>query len=281
MIPKLSTIHIVFQTVKLLNLFLKKGGIYDTLSPKTIMSGEILDYKKHLSLQIGQYCQVHEEYAPCNSQNPRTKGAISLGPSGNLQGGFKFMALNTGKKIVRRSWDFIPMSDTVITRVNDLSSDQPKQLIFTNRHGRPIGDVEIPRVDPSDVDHIEIQGVDSLDVDNIEIPVVDVDIQEPQVIEIVNPKIPLTNTVSIELAPVQQVTASVETMPDIQQVESTLRMSSRVRTQTEKYTLSMSGPKYSYAIMHLEIQGLLNLDAHMFVQEDSLTYERSEERRVR
>jgi hypothetical protein len=67
------------------------------------MVGEILDYKKHLSLQIGQYCRFHEEDNPCNSQISRTKGAISLGPSGNLQGGFKFMALNTGKKIVRRS----------------------------------------------------------------------------------------------------------------------------------------------------------------------------------
>ena len=88
------------------------------------MSGEILDYKKHLSLQIGQYCQVHEEDAPRNSQNPRTKGAISLGPGGNLQGGFKLLALNIEKKIVRRSWDVIPMPDTVITCVNALGSDR-------------------------------------------------------------------------------------------------------------------------------------------------------------
>ena len=52
-IPKILTIHIVFQTVKLLNFFPTKGGISDSLSPKTIMSGEILDYKKHLSLQMG------------------------------------------------------------------------------------------------------------------------------------------------------------------------------------------------------------------------------------
>ena len=97
-IPKLLTIHILFQTVKLLNILPTKGGIYDTLSPKTIMSGDILEYKKHLSLQIGQYCQVHEEYAPHNSHNLRTKGTIFLGTSGNLQGGFKFMALSTGKK---------------------------------------------------------------------------------------------------------------------------------------------------------------------------------------
>ena len=47
-ILRLLTIHILFQTVKLLNFFLTKGGISDTLSPKTIMSGEILDYNKPL-----------------------------------------------------------------------------------------------------------------------------------------------------------------------------------------------------------------------------------------
>jgi hypothetical protein len=79
-----------------------------------ITSGETLEYKKHPSLQLGNYFQVHEEDNARNSQIDRTKGAISLGPSGNLQGGFKFMALNTGKKIVFRSWDVIPMPDLVI-----------------------------------------------------------------------------------------------------------------------------------------------------------------------
>ena len=95
------------------------------------------------------------------------------------------MAINTGKKIVWRIWDVIPMLDTVITGVNALGSDQPKQLIFTDRRGRPIGDIKIPGVDPSDVDHIDIPGLDPSDVDNINIPGVDVDIQEPQVIDIV------------------------------------------------------------------------------------------------
>jgi hypothetical protein len=89
------------------------------------MSGENLDYKKHLSFKLGQYCQVHEEDNPRNSQIARTKGAISLGPSGNLQGGFKVLALNTGKKIVHRTWDVIPMPDLVIYRVNALGSDHP------------------------------------------------------------------------------------------------------------------------------------------------------------
>jgi hypothetical protein len=71
-IPKLLTINIVLNVVKLLNFFPPKGGISDTLSPKTIMSGETLDYKKHLSLQVGQYCQVHEEENPSACPNQRS-----------------------------------------------------------------------------------------------------------------------------------------------------------------------------------------------------------------
>ena len=110
------------------------------------MTGETLHYTKHLSLQIGQYFQVHEEDTPRNSQLPRAKGAICLGPSGNLQGGYRFMSLHSMKKIVRRSWDAIPMPDTVINRVNKLGKDKPLQLVFTDRSGRLIGDIELPGV---------------------------------------------------------------------------------------------------------------------------------------
>jgi hypothetical protein len=40
-IPKLLMIHIVLNAIKMLNFFPTKGGISDTMSPKTIMSGEI------------------------------------------------------------------------------------------------------------------------------------------------------------------------------------------------------------------------------------------------
>jgi hypothetical protein len=169
-IPKLMMIHILLNVVKLLNFFPTKGGVSDTLSPKTIMSGETLYFKKHLSLQIGQYCQVHEEYTPRNSQVARTKGAISLGPSVNLQGGFKFIALNSGKKIVRRSWDVIPMPDVIINRVNELVGDQPSLMTFTDRHGRLIGDTEIAGVDSTKDEDDYFPGVAPVIADTIEIP---------------------------------------------------------------------------------------------------------------
>ena len=176
-IPKLLTIHIVLKSVRMLNFFFPtRGGISDSFSPKTIMSGEVLDYKKHLRLQIGQYCQVHEEELPRNSQVARIKGALSLGSSGHLQGGFKLMALNTEKKITRRNLDAIPMLDLVIACVNVLRIDQLELLTFTDRHGRLIGDVGVPgNLDDleQEDDNVEIPGVNPILDDDVEIPGVD------------------------------------------------------------------------------------------------------------
>jgi hypothetical protein len=135
------------------------------------MSVETLDYRKNLSLQVGQYCQAREEDNPRNSQLARTKGALSHGPSINLQGGFNLMALNTGKKIVHHSWYVITMPDVVIARVNALGSDQPRQMTFTDRHGRLIGDIEIPGVDLDEEQEDHLPGV---------VPVIDDDIEMPK-----------------------------------------------------------------------------------------------------
>jgi hypothetical protein len=178
-IPKILIIYIVLHAVKLLNHFPAKGGILDTTSPKTIMSGETLHYKKHLSLQSGQCCQVHEEDAPRNSQLPRTKGPICLGPSGNVQGGCKFMTLNSMKKIVRYSWDAIQMPDTVIARVNELGRNEPEQFVFTDRSGHQISDVELPGVDgdenetpqellPQELLNDEVENIDLENAPNIQ-----------------------------------------------------------------------------------------------------------------
>ena len=259
------------------------------------MSGETLDYKKHLKLQFGQYCQVHEEEEPRNSQIARTRGAISLGPSGNLQGGQRFMALDTGKKITRRRWDVIAMPDLVIARVNTLAADQPQHLTFTDRHGRLIGDTEIPEVDTvpavdgaADED-IQPPGVEPADVepavDDVELPGVDMEdmgAQQAPEIEIVDLDTPAiaVETVEEAQAPAIEVetveeeqtlpAVPVEPAPVAQPVPPTApRRSTRVRFQTNPgYVPSMTGSKYSYAVTQLESHGVLSPDAHMFVQDD-------------
>ena len=54
------------------------------------------------------------------------------------------------------------MPDTVIDRVNTLGFDQPGQLTFTDRHGRLIGDVQIPGVLPENSTKLE---QDNFDID--------------------------------------------------------------------------------------------------------------------
>ena len=98
--------------------------------PNNIMSGKTLHYKRHLALNIGQYCQVHEEDTPRNGQTAGKKSSICLGPSGNTQDGFKFMGLHFLNNITRRSWDAIPMPDTVIARVNELAKEEPEHFFL-------------------------------------------------------------------------------------------------------------------------------------------------------
>jgi hypothetical protein len=51
-IPKITTVHIVLNAVNILNFSPTKGGVSETMSPKTVMSGETLDYKKHLIMSF-------------------------------------------------------------------------------------------------------------------------------------------------------------------------------------------------------------------------------------
>ncbi len=156
------------------------------LSPQTIMTGETLDYKKQLALQVGQYMQVHEEDLPRNSQKPRTHGAITLGPTGNAQGGFRFMALNTVKPISRYSWTSLPMPDTVIAGVNWLGRDQPTMLNFTNQKGTPIGKAPAPGPNPEYPDLLDTNEAD--DTAPVKIPGVDDDVKIPGVDDRLQPE---------------------------------------------------------------------------------------------
>ena len=278
----------------MLTYFPSKGGLSSTLSPQTIMTGETLDYKKQLALQVGQYVQVHEEELPRNSQKPRTRGAITLGPMGNVQGGFKFMALNTGKPISRYSWTSLPMPDTVIARVNWWGRDQPTMLHFTDRKGNPIGEAPAPGPDPEypdllDADEddpapVEIPGVD----DDVEIPGVDgglqpeneapqidVDINDPDTADAEPPLVdddPVPPTDDEPILPAPEEPVAPPPVPETVPVYN-VRRSARASKPPTKYIPSMQGNKYSYAATQLQDMGSLHPDSHMFVQTDFYQHE--------
>lgn len=297
--PVVMTIHLVFGTTQMLNYFPTSTGISSTLSPKTIMSGETLDFKKHLQLPFGTYVQVHEDDTPRNSMAQRTRGAIALGPSGNIQGGYKFMALDSGKKIVRRSWDVIPMPDVVIKRVNELGKGQPETLTFCDRHGNVIGDTEIPGVEfgdeidddeyyhppapqmldpPVPQDANELPGVDTgannapnIDIiDDLAAPEAEPELLVNDAPAIPEAEVPIVAPAAPPAAePVAppEVAAAPAAPPEVA-VEPERRYPTRNRKQESRYVPSMTGTKYSYAVTQLEEQNVVHPDAHMFMQHD-------------
>ena len=116
-----------------------------------------LDYSKHCCLPFGSYVQVHDEPSPTNSPTAITIGEINLGPTGNLQGGYKFLNLRMGKKITRRNWTHLPMPIEVIKRVNEIGTaqGQPTLLTFQDRHEHENNDPD-PYFQPIDR---QIEGV--------------------------------------------------------------------------------------------------------------------------
>jgi hypothetical protein len=245
-LSRLMVIHMVFQCTRLLNYFPTKGGISDTISPRTLLLSEILDYKKQFRLSIGDYCQVHENYTPRNSQLPRTQGAICLGPSGNIQGGYYFMSLRSGLKITRYSWTLIPMPDTVIDQVNTLGSAEPEILSFADRRGRKIGEIDIPDVDSDDLTGVD-DGLDTL-LDPQELPTGVPDDGHPAVDEFAD--VPTDVTIpapkpepALEAAPEPEPTLAVAPQPDIAD-DPTVRRSNHVSVPPTAYIPSFEGKKY-------------------------------------
>jgi hypothetical protein len=96
-------------------------------------------HMSQLQLKFGSYCQVAEDVTPCNSLAARTRGAISMRPSGNLSGEQRFLALDTGKLIVMNHWKELPMPLAVIDRVNVLGCAKRSLLVFNDCLGWAIG----------------------------------------------------------------------------------------------------------------------------------------------
>lgn len=98
-ILKLILIALVYHIILWLNAFPVKSWVSTTLSPWELIIRQNLDFKKHCRSPFGTYCEVHDELTPTNGMESRTHEAICLGPTGNLQGMYKFFSLKSGKRI--------------------------------------------------------------------------------------------------------------------------------------------------------------------------------------
>ncbi len=120
-IPKKMRIALIQYVVYWLNNIPKEG---QDVSPREIIIGtQKLDFNNVCRIPFGAYAQVHNDLAVTSTMDPRTTGAICLGPSGNIQGGHKFLSLQTGNVMVRRKWTELPVPADVINRIEDLAQD--------------------------------------------------------------------------------------------------------------------------------------------------------------
>ncbi len=259
--PVKMVTHMVFFVVKHLNYFPANSGISTQFSPKTIMSGQTLNYKQ-CSLPFGTYCQVHEEEEPRNGIIAPTAGVILLGPSSNRQGGHLFLSLNTGRVIARRSWTVIQMPQAVIDRVNTMAADQPRLLTFLDRSGLEIMDEEFYNNKVEDHHNYEIPGVVGIDA---QIPGVDKEIAiedtavdkmetvndmsnkpstttepEPLLVEEDNAAPKITFDTNVESAEPMETPAAVVSPTETRDTNGRERPS-RTRSKPKSYVPSMTG----------------------------------------
>ena len=112
-------------------------GASRDLSPRTILTGQKVDYKRHCRFQFGEYAQTHEEHN--NSMNPRTVGALALQPVGNGQGSFYFLSVATGRVLNRLHATALPMPDDIIDQIHRMARQQKNNpgLIFADRNLNP------------------------------------------------------------------------------------------------------------------------------------------------
>ena len=167
--PSRLIIEMVYAANLWLNMFLHPNGISQTMSPRAILMGHCIEYATHCQLEFGEYVQTHEEHD--NSMQPRTIGAISLWPMGNVQGGYFFSSLTTGRVLNRNRWTRLPMPNEVIDRVHCMACQEKanRSFIFQNRNQEVLADQEeddddesySPSVTDEPAEHELLEPVDS------------------------------------------------------------------------------------------------------------------------
>ncbi len=121
-LTNLMIFELMHFCVMWLNSFPVRSGTSEKYCPRNLVSRHKLDTKLHCKSPFGAYCEVHTDPDITNTTEPRTRWGICLGPTGNLQGCYKFMLLSTGKKINRRNFTEMPITESVIKQVSKWAS---------------------------------------------------------------------------------------------------------------------------------------------------------------
>jgi hypothetical protein len=106
-IPPRLIIEMAKASVFWRNAFPVVNGVSKDLSPRTIVTGQTIDFKRHCKYTFGEYVQTHEEHD--NGMEERTAGAIATRPTGNAQGTWWFYCISTMRMVARNRATKLPM----------------------------------------------------------------------------------------------------------------------------------------------------------------------------
>ena len=146
-IPAWLVVEMAKASMFWLNGMPPKDSFENQLSPRTIITGQKLDYSRHCRFQFGEYVQTHEQHD--NSMNPRMVRALALHPTGNAQGSFYFMSISTGWVLNRLNTMPLPMPDEVVNQIHRLARQQRTNpgLLFGDRN---MNSMDMESVDSSE-----------------------------------------------------------------------------------------------------------------------------------
>ena len=121
-----------------LNALPSTQGISQEYSPRTIVTGQEIDFKKYCQYLFGEYVEAADIRTITNDNKPRTRPGIALGPTGNASGTYYVFCIETGKLLARHVLKSISMSDEIIRRMEEWGrkskrNNGGKKLAFLNR----------------------------------------------------------------------------------------------------------------------------------------------------
>ena len=102
------------QVARQANYFPVKGGVSSILSPCQLIEQKNLYFHKDLGIPFGSYVDAAQKTT--NTAKARTRSAIYLGVSSNIQGGHEVMALDTGLELSTQTVTKLPISDVVLLK---------------------------------------------------------------------------------------------------------------------------------------------------------------------
>jgi len=122
--PPIMVRSLLMMSTRLLNLFPTATSMHN-MSPLTLVTGRPSPSTKEMTIEFGAYAEVHNANHVTNTMQERTTGAIALQPA-NATGGWHFMSLATGDKIIRYRWTECHITDSIISSVHNIAAKANK-----------------------------------------------------------------------------------------------------------------------------------------------------------